>query len=136
MSTESIAALVGAVVGAVLTFVLSQFAVWFSERKKQKLLVLGGLMGGRGRIFSQDVSDVINLIPVVFSGDTRVRNAYQHFCAIRSSTEPQFFPRYADLVLAVAKSAGFRERLTEADIYLGFFPTQPAATNTPPKPET
>lgn len=123
--TETIAALAGAIVGAVLTFVLTQFAGARAMKQQRKLHVLAVLMGGRGRIFSQEVSDAVNLIPVVFYGDREVRSAYQHFCAVKGDAGPLFFERYIELVIAVANNLGYTKRITQADISLGFYPGPP-----------
>ena len=62
----------------------------------------------------------INLIPVVFNKDEKVRRAYQHFCAVTSPAD--LYVRYRQLVLEIARSSGFGKNLDEADVDLGFYP--------------
>jgi hypothetical protein len=126
MSTETIAALLGAIVGSVLTFVLGQIAGSRQEKRQQRLRLLGALMAGRGKIFSPEVAEAVNLIPIVFHDNEKVRRAYQHFCATIGIPHADFVKRYVELIIEVSKSLGYSDRLTEADIHTGLFLQAPA----------
>lgn len=131
--TETFSALLGAVVGAVMTFAFTQIAHRAAQKEQRKLHVFAVLMGGRGRIATQEVADAMNLIPVVFYEDQEVRRAYQHFCALVPGSGDVFFTRYVDMVLAIAKNLGYDRNLTPADVNLGFYPAAPRQGPTGPE---
>ncbi len=123
MSVEITAALVGATVGALVSVFLGNYLSKRAERQRIRFQILIILVGQRGRITSENVKDHLNAIPLVFAEDNEIRRAFQHFCATMDLGSPDFFRRYNELVLSIARNLGFKG-VVMSDLELGFFPTQ------------
>ena len=78
-------------------------------------------MAGRGTIYSDEVRWHVNLIPVIFHDDEKVRGAYQHFCAATGASNTDYVKRFVELIIEISESLGYSDKVTEADIYTGFF---------------
>lgn len=121
---EVVSALVGAALGSLMTFYLGHIAGARNEKRQSKLRLFTVLMGGRGAIHSDKIRLHVNLIPVVFHDDEKVRAAYLHFCASVTSPGTEYVKRLVELLIQISRSLGFSTKVSEADIYTGFFVTE------------
>lgn len=78
-------------------------------------------MRGRGNIRRQEVADAINVIPVLFRRNARIRRAYDLFCAIPNGDPITVAERYSEILVEVARELGFRE-FDRTEVALGYFP--------------
>jgi hypothetical protein len=121
MWVATVGTLAGAIVGSLLTYFLSNIAGARNEKRQNRLRVLGVLMAGRDAILSDEVRWHVNIIPVVFHDDVKVRRAYQHFCQTVGASSPDSLKRFVELILEITRSLGYSDKITEADINSGLF---------------
>ncbi len=138
-------ALCGAIVGSLLTSMLSNYAASRREIRQNRLKVLTALMSGRSDILAEVVAENVNVIPMLFYDETMVRRAYRRFCAFPNGPPADLYRRYNEMVLAIAASLHL-EDLSPADIDLGYYPlphapqarmadvASPSASRTPEEP--
>ena len=102
----------------------SEFA---EARRIEKYRIFRTLMDHRGRDLSApEPVDAINMIYVVFHDDFGVQKAHKELMFFINGIENRgnFSRAYMTLCAEIAKSLGFPDSLTGADIDRGYFPTK------------
>lgn len=122
MSTELIAALAGAVVGAALTGVLSFFqARWSSkvqsrvERDRQQLTLVREIM--RYRLDPKNLVGPLNEIPLLFGDDTNALHLYRQI--LNAESEKERKRSLSDLINCLAGLVGLPSTIQISDVERG-----------------
>jgi hypothetical protein len=124
MSTEVIAALVGAIVGALLTFGLGVVARHLGERRRIQHEVFSTLVRYRGQILHADAVAAINMIDLVFMDAPEVRGARQQYMEVinKRATLELRRERFYKIVEAMARYLKVSHGLSAKDIENAWYP--------------
>ncbi|WP_148294012.1 DUF6680 family protein [Azospirillum sp. B4] len=136
MSNADIIALSNIIITTISVFSAPIVALWIggiiqsrSEKKKNKLQILGVLLANRHDMISQDSVRALNLIDIVFSNDRGVREAWSRYCSAMSAPEMNNplgwsiqHEKRRDLLIEMAKAVGDAKNISTSDLLRAYMP--------------